>query len=76
MKVVRCLAWSSVGIAALIMVLAIISYFTKHLLLNVGHGVTFIHAVNSFLLLGIVLFIASKQCCCDKCCNKDEKEGK
>jgi hypothetical protein len=76
MKIIRGIAWASAGLAVLIIVLAIVSFCTSKLILNVAHGSTYFVAANSFLLLSIALFIASKQCCCDNCkCKEDKKES-
>jgi hypothetical protein len=76
MKIIRWIAWGSAGIAVLILIIAAISFFTSTLFGNISHGAVYFHAANSFLLLSIALFIASKHCCCDKCtCEEEKKEG-
>jgi hypothetical protein len=76
MKIIRCIGWTSVGVGVLIIILAVVSFCTGKLILNVSHGSTYFVAASSFLLLAIALFIASKHCCCDSCkCQEEKKES-
>jgi hypothetical protein len=78
MKALRWIAWISVGIGALIILLAAITLITGKSLFYVVHTVNYFITANSFLLLAIAILIALKQCgcCCDKCnCKEEKKEG-
>jgi hypothetical protein len=75
MKTIRIIAWISASVAALIIIFGAISLATGKSLFGFAHVVNFFHVANSFLLLAIVLFIASKQCCCNSDCEcKEEKK--
>ena len=74
MRKIRWIAWASAAVALVLIILAGISLITGKELLGTSHAVNFFHAANSFLLAAIALFIASKQCCCDKCECKDDKK--
>ena len=67
MKNIRLIAWVSVGAAVIIFLLGGITFLGSIKIFNVAHNISFIHTANSLLLLSIALFIASKNCCCDKC---------
>jgi|GEM_PF-655566 len=69
MKALRWIAWISGAIAVVIIILAGIAVLTGKLIHGIEHGVNYFHVANSFLLITIAIFIATKQCCC--CC-KDE----
>lgn len=78
MKILRWIAWISAAVAAIILIIAIISFCTGKLLFHVAHGETYLAAINSFLLLAITIFIATKHCCCcgSECeCKDEKKEG-
>jgi hypothetical protein len=72
MKNIRLIAWVSAGLAVIIFLIGIISFLGSIKILNVAHNISYIHAANSLLLISIALFIASKQCCCDKCKSEEK----
>jgi hypothetical protein len=74
MKTIRWIAWISAALAVVIIILAGISLVTNKFLFGVAHVINFFQTANSFLLLAITLFIATKQCCCDCCKDKDDKK--
>jgi hypothetical protein len=74
MKVLRWIAWISAAVAVIILIIAGASVCTTKLFLHAAHGINYFIAADSFLLLAIALFIATKHCCCDKCDCKDEKK--
>jgi hypothetical protein len=69
MKILRWIAWISLGIAAVIMLIAAIVIIAHKWFCggSCGNMVAHFQVANSLLLLAIALFIATKQCCCDKC---------
>jgi hypothetical protein len=76
MKTLRWIAWISASLAGIIIILACISLATGKSLFGIDHVVNYFHGANSFLLIAIALFIATKQCCCSCCeCKDDKKEG-
>jgi hypothetical protein len=76
MKTLRWIASISVSLAGIIIVIACISLVTSKSLFGIVHVVNYFHVANSFLLMAIALFIATKQCCCDCCeCKDDKKES-
>jgi hypothetical protein len=74
MKIIRWIGWASTAIAVVILIFAVIAFLTGKSILHVAHGTSYFIAASSFLLLAIAIFIATKQCCCDKCECKDEKQ--
>jgi hypothetical protein len=74
MKKLRYVGWASAGVAVVILIIAFISIITGIKILPAAHGASYFVMANSFFLLAITVFIATKQCCCDKCDCKDEKK--
>lgn len=75
MKILRWIAWISAAIAVVIIIVGLISLAAGKVMCGFNHPIiNYFHAANSFLLLAIALFIATKQCCCDKCACKEEKK--
>jgi hypothetical protein len=75
MKTIRIIAWISAAIAGIIVILGTVSLISGKGLFGLVHVVNFFHVANSFLLIAIALFIATKQCCCNGDCEcKDEKK--
>lgn len=72
MKILKWIGWSSAAVGTILMALGVLSQLTVIGLFPVQHNVSYMHAANSFFLLAIVLFIATKNCCTD-CCSKDDK---
>jgi hypothetical protein len=66
MKALNLIAWISGGIAALIVLLAVVSLLSGKILFGLIHVVNFFHAANSFLLITIALFIYIYRCECKK----------
>lgn len=74
MKAIRWIAWISAAIAVVIIIVAGVSLLACKLIPGIEHGVNYFHIANSFLLLAIALFIATKHCC--KCCSDEKHENK
>lgn len=66
MKVLNLIGWTSAGIGAVMILLAVISLIVGKNLFGVGHAVNYFHAANSFLLLTIALFVVVNRCDCNK----------
>jgi ABC-type nickel/cobalt efflux system permease component RcnA len=66
MKALNLIAWISGGIAALIVLLAVVSLLSGKILFGLTHVVNYFHAANSFLLITIALFIYIYRCECKK----------
>jgi hypothetical protein len=73
MKILKWVAWFSVAMAAILILLAVFCQVFHLHHFHVMHNVSFVHAANSFLLLSIAMFIATKKCCNCDCKTKDEK---
>jgi hypothetical protein len=74
MKILRWVAWISLGLAGIIIILACIMLVTGICFFGFNHAVNYFAVANSFLLVTIALFIVTKQCCCCECKN-DKKES-
>lgn len=66
MKALNLTGWISLGIGAVIVILAAISLVTGKNILGFAHAVNFFHAANSFFLITIALFIVVNRCECSK----------
>jgi len=76
MKKFRYVGWASTGVAVVILIIAFMDKCCKIKFLPVAHGASYFILANTFLLLAIAVFIATKHCCCDKCeCNDEKKEA-
>jgi len=76
MKVLRWIAWISMAIAVVIIILAGIALLTCTHIFGVAHVPSYFHAANSFLLIAIALFVVTKHCICDSSeCKEEKKEG-
>jgi hypothetical protein len=73
MKTIRIIAWTSSAIAALAILVGIISIISGKSFFGLVHVINYFHVANSFLLLAIALFIATKKCNCDSDCNCKEE---
>jgi hypothetical protein len=60
MKVLCWLGWISAAIGALLIILGLISLLVSGPFLGVPHAMSFFQAANSFLLMAIFLYIATK----------------
>jgi len=65
MKVLYWIAWISTAIAALVILLALISVLIGKGFFGVNQAVNFFHIANSFMLIAIALFIVTKKCECN-----------
>lgn len=74
MKILRYAAFVVAAIGAICIICACIDFIFKVRIGGFTHPIGFFHAANSFLLLAVAMFIASKQCCCDCCKAKEEKK--
>jgi len=72
MKILKWVGWASASIGAVLIVLGTISQLIKSIHFGVQHNFSIFIAASSFLMLALVLFIGSKNCCQDSCC-KEEK---
>jgi hypothetical protein len=75
MKTPRLFAWISLSIAGLLIILAGISMISKGLF-GINHVINYFHVANSFILIAIAVFIATKHCCCDRECKCEDKKEK
>jgi hypothetical protein len=68
MKALKWIAWFSLGIGALVVLLGIISgvFLPRPYLGMVTNATTFFAAANSFFLLSVALFIFLYRCNCTK----------
>jgi hypothetical protein len=73
MKILRWIAWISLVVAGVIIILAIVSLGVCKGLFGFSHTVNYFIAADSFALVAIALFIVTRQCCCCEC--KDDKKG-
>jgi hypothetical protein len=66
MKALNWIGWISLGIAALIILLAGISLVTGRNMFGFSHLVNYFHVANTFILFAIALFIVIYKCDCKK----------
>lgn len=66
MKTLTWIGWISLGIAALIMILAGVFLVTGKGMFGFKHMVNHFHAANSFILFAIAIFIVAYRCECKK----------
>jgi hypothetical protein len=76
MKKSRIIAWISLSVAVLLIILGGISIITCKTYFGIGKVINIFHVANSFILVAIALFIATKQCCCDCNCECEGEEKK
>ena len=74
MKTPRLIAWISLSIAGLLIILALLCLINGKSLFGITHVINIFHVVNSFALIAIAIFIATKQCCCDCKCEDEKKK--
>jgi hypothetical protein len=73
MKILKWMGWASAILGTVLLVMGVVSQVFKLNIFDVQHNVSFVHAANAFFLLAIAVFIVTKKCCSDCCCDKDEK---
>jgi uncharacterized membrane protein len=68
MKALKLIAWVSLGIGAVILLLGIISgmFLARPYLGMVTNATTFFMAANSFFLMSVALFIYNYRCRCNE----------
>jgi len=66
MKTLNWIGWISLGIGALIILLAGICLITGKILFGFTHIVNYFHAASTFILFAIALFIVVYSCDCKK----------
>jgi hypothetical protein len=66
MKTLNWIAWGSLSVAALIILLATIILITGTGLFGFSHVVNFFHAANTFILFSIAIFLVVYRCDCKK----------
>jgi len=74
MKVLRWIAYASAAVGAILIILGLIGVVFHIVIFGFHPPMNFFLASDSFLLLAVALFIATKHCCCSCCENKEEKK--
>jgi hypothetical protein len=74
MKLPRLIAWISLSIAGILVIMGAISMLLCKNLFGITHVINYFHVANSFILIAIAVFIATKQCCCDSDCKCEDKK--
>ena len=64
MKTLNWIGWISLGIAAMIILIAGISLVTEKSLFGIRHVVNYFQAASTFILFAIALFIVVYKCNC------------
>ena len=75
MKILRWIGYASAAVGAILIILGVIGVVFMTSIFGHQHPMSFMHAANSFLLLAIALFIATKHCCCNCETKEEKKEG-
>jgi hypothetical protein len=77
-KLLRWIGYASTAVGVAMLIWACISaiyhvaYSAATMKGFIHHPINLFSIANSFFLLAIALFILTKHCCCDKCCETDE----
>ncbi|MEI6752554.1 MAG: hypothetical protein WCK78_05240 [Paludibacter sp.] len=73
MKILKVVGWTSAAIGTILIIMGSIFQVFGMNPFHTLHNISNFEAGSSFLLLAIAIFIATKNCCQDGCCCKEEK---